>query len=286
MKPLTPIADSFKDVFDLCSSTYTKSDLRERLTKISEHTENMDSLYRQYAMTNSLYSFPKETLSNMGVDDIEFESIYNDKLVSKKAIGRDIYMRIKNLCVDQYENRCPSCAKRPVTTLDHFLPKAVFRQLSISPLNLIPNCHDCNKIKFQYVATNNYNELIHPYFDNIDSEQWLFARLVNSDYPVIEYIITKPDSWSECLFERVKNHFHIYELESLYASNAMTLLNSHRHAFQELRKNTNGTDELNSHIQLLYTSFKTSNLNSWDTALFFAISGNDEFYNGEFCSSV
>lgn len=286
MKPLNPIIESYKDVFDLCSSTYVKNGLKERLQKISCHTNDIDSLYESHAKSNSLFTFPKDILSQKGVEEKEFESIYNDKLVAKKAIGRDIYMRIKNLCVDKYENRCPSCAKRPVSTLDHFLPKTIFTQLSISPLNLIPNCYECNKIKSVYVATNNYNELIHPYFDDIDSEQWLYAKLINTEFPVIEYVIVKPDSWSDRLYERVKNHFSIYDLESLYASNAMTMLNSHRKAFQDLRKIPDDTTQLDKHIKLLYSSFKSSNLNSWDTALFFAIKQNYAFYDGQFCNSA
>jgi len=282
MKPLKPIEDSYTSVLDLCSSTYKKNDLKQRFEHVSKHTKNMDSLYKQHATQTTLFQFPKKQLSKYGVSDKEFEDIYNDKLVAKNASGRDVYMRIKNLCTI-HQNRCPSCARREVSTLDHFLPKSIFPELSISPLNLIPNCLECNKSKLTYVANNSESELIHPYFDNIDSEKWLFAKLIGEKEMVVEYFVKKPESWSETLFKRVRNHINIYELDLLFSSNAINLLHNHKQAFKNLRNQKNGVSVLKEHILLLYNSFNENNLNSFETALFYALIDNDEFYESNFC---
>lgn len=283
MKPLVPISDSFASVFQLCSSTYMKNDLKERLEKIFAHTINIDKLYKDYAHLGNLHKFPKDILSNKGVSEKEFEYIYNEKLLAKGAVGRDVYMRIKNLCM-VYDNRCPSCAKREVSTLDHFLPKSIFPHLSVSPLNLVPCCYECNKTKGTYIPTCGEEELIHPYFDNIDEHCWLTAEITGTIYPVVEFKIVQPEPWSTLLYTRVKNHFDTYDLESLYVSNAMNSLNSHKKGFKILRSQNNGIDVLKEHIDLLYVSFREHNLNSWETALFRALLHNEEFFNSSFCT--
>lgn len=42
---------------------------------------------------------------------------------------------------------CPMCGERPAIELDHYLPRAVFAEFSVLPLNLVPVCPQCNKTK-------------------------------------------------------------------------------------------------------------------------------------------
>lgn len=44
-------------------------------------------------------------------------------------------------------DRCPYCGITAVSDLDHHLPKGAYRPLAIYPRNLVPSCHECNKIK-------------------------------------------------------------------------------------------------------------------------------------------
>lgn len=66
---------------------------------------------------------------------------------------------------------CPSCGEpgKP-GTLDHYLPKSVFPELSVVIANLTPMCAECQQSKSDDYVDENGNKLfIHPYFDAIDA---------------------------------------------------------------------------------------------------------------------
>lgn len=65
---------------------------------------------------------------------------------------------------------CPCCGEpgKP-TTLDHYLPKTSFPELSIIVANLTPMCNECQQNKSSDYLDNDGNKIyIHPYFDAID----------------------------------------------------------------------------------------------------------------------
>jgi 5-methylcytosine-specific restriction endonuclease McrA len=76
--------------------------------------------------------------------------------------------------------RCPFCNERDASTLDHYLPKSIFPEFAILPINLIPCCKDCNHEKGEHKADSETKQLIHPYYDDIDSQQWLYASVTPS----------------------------------------------------------------------------------------------------------
>lgn len=60
--------------------------------------------------------------------------------------------------------------------LDHYLPKASYKILSIYPSNIVPYCHVCNKHKLANEGKLPEERFIHAYYDIIpDDEQFLVA---------------------------------------------------------------------------------------------------------------
>jgi hypothetical protein len=64
---------------------------------------------------------------------------------------------------------CPMCGSQHPGTLDHYLPRESFPELSILPCNLIPACPHCNSgvKKGLYRGTASPERFIHPYFETL-----------------------------------------------------------------------------------------------------------------------
>ena len=65
---------------------------------------------------------------------------------------------------------CPSCGEDGSPgTLDHYLPKDIYPELSIVVANLTPMCPECQREKgTRYINDDGEKIYIHPYFDRID----------------------------------------------------------------------------------------------------------------------
>lgn len=65
---------------------------------------------------------------------------------------------------------CPSCGEDGVPgTLDHYLPKDVYPELSVCLVNLTPMCNRCQEEKStNYKMGNGGKMFFHPYFDSIN----------------------------------------------------------------------------------------------------------------------
>ena len=50
-----------------------------------------------------------------------------------------------------------------------------FVRMNVLPKNLFPICHPCNHLKDDSLPENEEESLIHPYFDRLPNERWLFA---------------------------------------------------------------------------------------------------------------
>jgi hypothetical protein len=62
---------------------------------------------------------------------------------------------------------CPVCGSPVTGSLDHYLPRALYREFSIMRANLVPACMHCNSSsKGSTVHGGDPKRFIHPYFDN------------------------------------------------------------------------------------------------------------------------
>jgi hypothetical protein len=203
--------------------------------------------------------------------------VYNDKLVKKGQPGRPYYERLR---LSAKNNICPFCNQRVVTTLDHILPKSKYPTFAISPVNLTPACADCNKFKDTYEPNRPEEELLHPYFDNISSVQYLFSELKETDPPSLIFNIQTSDP--ETIIEkRLKKHFSIFKLNELYISNSAQELSNISQRLTTLHSHC-GTDCVRDYLIEEYESRYAYNKNSWHTAMYLALSQSDWFCDGGF----
>lgn len=102
---------------------------------------------------------------------------------------------------------CPSCGEpgKP-GTLDHYLPKAIYPELSIFLINLTPMCTDCQGKKGTDIEDENGNKLfIHPYFDSID-EVSLSLTIVAPFSNPSSFIVGIPNDVQEPMRSLIERH--------------------------------------------------------------------------------
>ena len=273
-KPTLSVVDVFSD----CISNFRDTVLTTRLQSISTHIQNETNNYDRLASNNDIYQILTTTTVNGIVTKEEMVRIYDKKLVPKKEVGRNHYEHLRSLA--KY-NICPLCNQRTVTTLDHVLAKTDYPTFAVSPINLIPACIDCNKIKLaEYNPTSSEEEIFHPYYGDISMEQYLFAKVNEENIPSVIFYIksSNPETLME---KRLKVHFNLFELNNLYISNSARLLADINYGLSNLYTLI-GKDAVKGHLKGEFESRYYNNKNSWETAFYEALYKSDWFCDGGF----
>lgn len=187
--------------------------------------DSIEAAFGNSAQAASLYNLPRIArvdgdvlvLGNLRKSD--FIKLYEQYFVPKAKPARRLYDQLKITA----NGKCPLCGEiGHVGTLDHYVPKANFPLYSVMPGNLIPCCRDCNSEKLDAFSTTPAGQTLHPYFDDdkFFSQQWVFARVIQSSPPVIEYYVSPPASWSFLEKSRVVAHFKEYKLAKRFGVEA------------------------------------------------------------------
>ncbi len=209
-------------------------------------------------------------------EDIQdnLKKLYSQQMVPKEKLARKYYDKLLSLAP---LNRCPYCGIGQVSTLDHYLPKTKFPIFSVLPYNLVASCKDCNTGKLDSYATTQNKQTLHPYYDDFTSEQWLYARVLQ---PLkIEFYVNPPTSWRQVDKDRVEEHFKNYKLGTRFSVEASNVLADLRTEFMMF--NLTSLDiklELQKKASVYYSSHK----NSYQTALYQALSQNQWYCDGGF----
>lgn len=209
------------------------------------------------------------------VERSEWPKVYDNNFAKSSSIGRKYYDLI--MSIPRF-SRCPICAQRDVSTLDHYLPKTEFPALVLSPLNLIPCCSDCNKLKGNIVFDDISKATIHPYFDDIDTAIWLKAEIIESSEPTFRFFVVRPNSWPSILFDRMQNHFNLFKLGKLYSSHSSQELYSIQYELSNLYIR-GGKSLVKLDILDRIQGRERLCLNSWELAMYRAIYSSNWFYD-------
>ncbi|TRO62490.1 HNH endonuclease [Streptomyces sp. IB201691-2A2] len=211
----------------------------------------------------------------------EMTDVYTDRMAKKKAPGRVIY---DDLILAPAHGICPLCAQRPVSTLDHHLPKADYWALAVDPLNLVPACADCNKTKLDIAAQTAGDETLHPYFDNVEGDEWLRAAVIESAPAAVTFFVDAPQAWDPILRQRMNTHFRVFELAALYACQAADeIFNINFHLTQLYDASAvGGLERVRAHLVEQAESRRNAHVNSWQTATYDALASSSWFCGGGF----
>lgn len=265
------------EVFGTCVEMVKNKKLRTMLNGIRSNVEKAATDYDYKAKRSELFL----TVSHGdvgGVSAAEMVKVYSGRMVPKTAVGRPLYNRIMSFPVNQI---CPLCGIGTVNTLDHYLPKQHFPVFSVTPNNLVPACSWCQFEKKEYYAKNKGEQLLHPYYDDFDGEEWLRAEVVQGPPAAFRFYSFPPSGWSPAKKERAATHLKKLNLASLFTSNAGSRLSEIRTRLSTLfQKGSKGA--VRSHLKEELASIEVDQKNSWVAAMYRAAVNSDWFCEGGF----
>ena len=273
VRKLPKPTDDVKDVFHECISNIRDQAFKDKLDSCKDEIACATLEFETKVVGNQAFTIQEHDNIGEKITNTDMKKIYTDKMVKESQPGRKYY--------DKYittpkNGICPLCGQREVATLDHYLPKMKYPSLAVSPSNLIPACRDCNTGKNDKTFSNSSEETIHPYFDDIENEDWLYAKIIENEEVIIIFEVRKPLTWSNLIYERVENHFIEFNLNKLYSTHAAVEFSGVRHRLINTYKRA-GSEGLKEHLVECYESYKMVHINSWQTAMYRALCESDWF---------
>ncbi|MFF4983341.1 HNH endonuclease [Streptomyces sp. NPDC001046] len=255
--------------------------LKERLQASEAQIVAAGKSYVTAAQATTLHNLEPEDFEVDQVTGSEMVAIYTGRMAKKGAAGRVIY---DDLILAAKDGRCPLCGQRPVSTLDHHLPKSLYPALAVDPLNLIPACADCNKLKLDVAPVSPEDETLHPYFDNIEQRSWLHAEVVEVAPAALRFFVRAPSEWDETLAQRARAHFKKFGLAKLYASQAAQEMSNIQYRLAQLYSVNaeGGAQRVQEYLEEEAESRRRAYLNSWQTATYAALANSAWFCSGGF----
>tara|TARA_R110002072_G_scaffold302796_2_gene488838 strand:- start:640 stop:1485 length:846 start_codon:yes stop_codon:yes gene_type:complete len=276
VRKLPKPTDKSSEILLLCTSKIRSQDLKDRLEACGNVIDEADIIYEERAGLTELHLIQSELIVNGDVSREEMEKVYTDRLAKKEGPGRSYYNKVISSTTN---NKCPLCGHRVVSTLDHHLPKSKFPVYAISPVNLVPSCYECNISKLNHISKTSQDEPLHPYFDNFDDQMWLLAKVVETKPACIKFYAFQPDRMSDDVFERIIHHMKLLKLTSLYVSNSAEELMNINYYISDLYDSA-GSEEVKNHLEKCFQSRKKVNLNSWETAFYYALYQSEWYCSG------
>ena len=270
--------DTAKEVFEASISKVKNPALRARLKAVLPEVIAASAEFAIKASTTRLHTIDTEE-SVGSVLRQEMEVVYTSRMAKVGQPGRPFYDRLmsipKNGC-------CPLCGRGRVTTLDHHLPNEKYPALVVAPLNLVPSCMDCNKVKHAGKPSCAEHETLHPYFDSVDYKVWLAARVIASSPTAIEFcVINNTGNGWPLMNQRIEKHFETFALNEVYASLAGEELANIRLEVMMVH-GAAGTDGVIQHLLEKERTYRGNHRNTWQAAMYKALAENLTYCSGDF----
>jgi 5-methylcytosine-specific restriction endonuclease McrA len=261
-----------------CISRVRDPVVKQQLLAATDDVRDASQAFDEAAAAAVTYQLTEADFESAHVSAEQLQKTYTKRMAPQRAPGRVIYDELK---LAAPYGICPLCGQRPVASLDHHLPKSRFPLLSVAPLNLVPACSDCNHVKEHHVPRTADDQTLHPYFDDVESDAWLKAVVLETAPAAVQFHVAPPAHWSPTLRRRVKLHFERFGLPSLYTSQAAVELSNIRVAMERAFQR-GGTEAVR--VQLLdhADSRLASRLNSWQTATYGALTESAWYCAGGF----
>lgn len=275
MRKLDKPSESTDEFFRLCISKIRSVELSKRLAICENEVVNAAREYESKVAKAKLHTIIRKNNINGIITSKEMNDVYTYRMVPKKSPGRPLYDKILN---SPAHGTCPLCGQRTVTTLDHHLPKSEYPALSVVPINLVPSCKDCNTIKLSGIPLSSDTETIHPYFDNIEDDKWLCAKVVKQNSVNLLFEVCPPDYWDPLLTRRVENHFKTFQLAQLYSAHAAVELNNIRFLLSNLFEQA-GSEQVHALLETSAKSREEEHMNSWQSAMYRSLANSQWFYS-------
>lgn len=268
-----PLDYNYRQLITDCANDYSMTKTDDRKNRILSSLDQLETVANEYDVLADSESLEKLKAHSQCGSALKKDlmDLYTSKFVPEGRPGRNTYMSIRK---SAKKGRCPLCSQLDVSTLDHYLPKAKYPAFSIYPNNLVPSCTWCNEHKL----ANDEALTLHPYYDNIEDIHWLKCVLMDGEAVSVRFDVwesVKPSS----LRQRMANHLLHVGVAELYTTSALTHLSDIRKRLCDLGS-SGGSAAVLAHLQEELASRRNNRLNSWGTALYFALCSENWFVQG------
>jgi hypothetical protein len=263
-------------LYAACAAATNDNALRTRLLG---YQPRVVAAAQNYLAAGAIPEFHTLARTASTAADLELRGLYNRTMVRKGGPGRATYDLLK---LSATGGICPLCGQRNVSTLDHYLPQESYADFAILPLNLVPTCSDCNRVKHKFFPAHAAEQLLHPYFDRLPNGVWLHATVVyEANTPVLTFAADPPAAWNADLRTRVAAHFDRLDLATLYSIHGTREVPMIRSRLQKLLE-SRGPDAVRDHLQEEANTRHAEDANSWQAAAYKALASEHRFWNGDF----
>ncbi|WP_242243345.1 HNH endonuclease [Bacillus cereus group sp. BfR-BA-01309] len=274
MRKLSKPTEKADATYRLCISKVRDEVLKKNLESCATVIVKAADEFEKKVINAQLHTIVPEKIINGLISKEEMNKVYTSRMVPKTSPGRPLYDKLLSA---PPHGICPLCGQRIVTTIDHHLPKTEYPALSVVPINLVPSCKDCNTIKLDGIPSSGEEETIHPYFDNIEDDRWLYAEITRNNPITLIFKVCPPDHWDKLLSKRVENHFETFKLAPLYSAHAAVELQNMRYMLTSLFEQA-GSESVCSTLESLATSREMQHKNSWQSAMYRTLADSQWFH--------
>ena len=269
---------SAEKAYQTCISGVDEQELKSRLARIQLTVAREAAMFAAAAAEGQFHTLVRTKLIDGLVTTQEMSKLYSTCFAKEGSAGRVLY---DELISAARNGRCPLCGHGFVSTLDHFLPKSHYPGLSVTPLNLVPACRDCNIIKGRRFPRTPQDATLHPYFDNVEEDPWLGARVLEEKPVVMRFLVKAVPRWDEVTQARVEKHFKVLRLSRLYTANATEELSNIRENLRRIFR-TGGAGAVQEYLREEARSRVKARINSWQSAMYTALTENGWYCGGGF----
>lgn len=263
------------DFYDACVMTIEDDDRRNALLAIKDELIERENTYDAEGLSSSLYTIAAHAEVN-GVPKKSLKDLYSGTFARKNSPTRVLYDSLRSKAPGGI---CPLCNQRVVGTLDHHLAKGSHPAFSVTPINLVPACTDCNKISSVKDQDSAATQTMHPYYDRADTHLWLTARVEELTPPAVIFSTQDVNDWTDEKNSSVAAHFTAFGLADLYTAQAATELVNVYHDADE-NGFIDNAEQLRQQFTLLASRRRRSFRNSWQGAFFQALAESEWFISG------
>ncbi|WP_271044228.1 HNH endonuclease [Pseudomonas sp. VB3] len=259
-----------------CVESIRDANLVARLTAQSMSLNAAEEDYRLKGSNSQLYLIQETDSVGAQVTLEEMKSIYSNTFARKGSPARHMYDELR---ASAPGGICPLCGQRVVSTLDHHLAKSKHAVFSITPINLVPACKDCNTDSQARRPLHAGEQTLHPYFDSVDEEQWLVCQILAGAPPVVQFLAVPSAAWSDDKQSIVRRHFQVFKLGELYSTHAaVELIN----VYQDLVESSElqSPQEISLHLLSIAARRRRPLVNSWQAAMYQALADSEWFCTG------
>lgn len=230
------------------------------------------------ARAELLYTLDSSAFKVSDVEaDVAVKEVYTNGLARRKD-GRRFYDKIMAISTN---DQCPLCGFGQVKTLEHHLPKQLFPALCVTVKNIFPVCTDCNFSKNDSIPQSYQDQTLHPYFDDLSGQRWLYASVEKSMPASVEFYVKPPGAWTADFANRVRGHFSAFGLSRRFSIQANRMIAGQRVWLQGLHDKT-GKVGVSDTLREMAESYMDVNLNKLEGVVLESLSMSSWYCAGGF----